>query len=98
MNELSMMIAELRRCGEALIAVSKTLDAKFCGQEQPAEPVPVPETEPVTLEQVRAVLAEKSLQCKRVEVQELIRKHGAEKLSQIDPAQYAGLLAEAEAL
>jgi len=98
MNELSTIITELRRCGEVLISLSEKLDVKFSGQEQPAEPVPASETTPVTLETVRAVLAEKSLQGKRAEVQELIRKHGAEKLSRIDPAQYAGLLAEAEAL
>jgi len=98
MNELSTIIAELRRCGEALISLSEKLDVNISGQEQPAEPAPVPETESVTLETVRAVLAEKSLQGKRAEVQELIRKHGADKLSKIDPARYTGLLAEAEAL
>ena len=41
-----------------------------------------PEEKPLTLEEVR----------------ELLNKHGADKLSEIDPAEYAALLAEAEVL
>ena len=34
----------------------------------------------------------------KVEVRELLAKHGADKLSEIDPAEYAPLLVEAEVL
>ena len=53
---------------------------------------------PVTLEQVRAVLAEKSQAGLTAEVRELLEKHGAPKLSQIDPVCYATLLADAKEL
>ena len=53
---------------------------------------------PVSLEQVRAVLAEKSQAGFTAEVRGLLEKHGALKLSQIDPANYAALLADAEGL
>ena len=53
---------------------------------------------PLTLEEVRAVLAEKSRAGHTAEVRELLNKHGADKLSGIDPAEYAALLAEAEVL
>ena len=53
---------------------------------------------PVTLEQVRAVLAEKSRSGHTAKVRELLEKHGAAKLSEIDPQKYAALLAEAEVL
>jgi len=57
-----------------------------------------PEEKPLTLEEVRAVLAEKSRAGHTAEVRELLNKHGADKLSGIDPAEYAALLAEAEVL
>lgn len=57
-----------------------------------------PEEKPLTLEEVRAVLAEKSRSGHTEEVRELLNKHGADKLSEIDPAEYPALLAEAEVL
>ena len=57
-----------------------------------------PEEKPLTLEEVRAVLAEKSRSGHTEEVRELLAKHGADKLSEIDPAEYAALLAEAKVL
>lgn len=56
------------------------------------------EEKAVTLEQVRAVLAEKSHDGFTTEVRGLLEKYGASKLSQIDPSRYAALLTEAEAL
>jgi hypothetical protein len=52
----------------------------------------------LSLEEVRAVLAEKSRAGHTAEIRELLEKHGAAKLSEIDPAKYAELLAEAEVL
>ena len=57
-----------------------------------------PEEKPLTLEEVRAVLAEKSRAGHTAEVKELLNKHGADKLSEIDPVEYPALLAEAEVL
>lgn len=57
-----------------------------------------PEVEVPTLEEVRAVLAEKSRAGHTAEVKELLEKHGAPKLSGIDPAEYPALLAEVEVL
>ena len=59
---------------------------------------PEPKTKPVTLEQVRAVLADKSQQGLTADVRTLLERYGASKLSQIDPASYAALLADAENL
>lgn len=56
------------------------------------------EEKALTLEEVRAVLAEKSRSGHTEEVRALLNKHGADKLSEIDPAEYAALLAEAEVL
>lgn len=60
---------------------------------------PSPPTEkPITLEQVRAVLAELSHDGKTEQVRELLLKYGAPKLSGIDPQHYKALLADAEVL
>lgn len=53
---------------------------------------------PVTLEDVRKVLAEKSRAGFTDEVRAIITKHGAEKLSDIDPSEYESVLSEAEVL
>ena len=61
-------------------------------KEEKAEP------KPLTLERVRAALAEKSRAGHTSEVKALLIKHGADKLSDIDPAEYPALFAEAEVL
>ena len=61
-------------------------------KEEKAEP------KPLTLERVRAALAEKSRAGHTSEIKALLIKHGADKLSDIDPAEYLALLAEAEVL
>lgn len=66
-------------------------------EAEPA-PEPAPEEKPLTLEEVRAVLAEKSRAGHTAQVRELLIRHGADKLSDIDPARYPALLADAEVL
>ena len=63
-----------------------------------AKQVEKAEPKPLTLEQVRAALAEKSRAGHTAEGRALLVKHGAEKLSDIDPAKYPALLADAEVL
>ena len=57
-----------------------------------------PKPKPVTLEQVRTVLAEKSRSGHTVKVRELLQKHGAAKLSAIAPTEFEALLSEAVAI
>lgn len=78
------------RAGKAAAKNTAKKDTKAAKQE--------PEEKPLTLEEVRAVLAEKSRSGHTEEVRGLLNKHGADKLSEIDPAEYAALLAEAEVL
>ena len=103
MAELDAAVVELRNCGEALIRISDDIRGLFSAdEEQPiqVETVIQQETEAkhLTLEDVRPVLAQKSIEGHTAEVQALIKKYGAEKLSQVDPKNYAALLAEAEVL
>ena len=105
MSELDAAVSELRRCGEALIALSMSLREIFGEPVEESETPVAQEPEPteperpvVTLEQVRSVLAEKSAAGHRAEVQALIQKYGATKLSAISPDDYASLLADVEVL
>lgn len=52
----------------------------------------------VTIDEVRAVLAELSQAGKTADVKILLSRRDAHKLSAVDPAQYPALLAEAKAL
>lgn len=61
-------------------------------------PAPAPEVVPVTLEQVRSVLARLSQTGHTAQVCELIQDAGANKLSKVDPAKYGQLLEQAEAI
>ena len=63
-----------------------------------AEPtVPAPQKE-LTLEEVRTVLGEKSRAGFTAEIQALLKKYGAPKLSGIDPKHYEALLKDVEVL
>lgn len=88
--DMKELAAELARCGNALLALSKVMTDGKPETTVPAEAVP--------LEKVRAVLADKSRLGHTDEVKALLQKHGAVKLSEVDPAEYAALLAEAEGL
>ena len=94
MAELDAVVAELHRCGETLIAVSDNLRELFCSPDKQTVVEESPATEkPIKLEDV---LARKSAEGHTTKVQALLRKYGADKLSRIDPVNYAALIAEAE--
>lgn len=57
-----------------------------------------PKVKEVKLEDVRAVLAEKSQAGMTARVREIIQKYGAIKLSEIDTKHYADILKDAEGL
>lgn len=90
MSELSQVLDEMVSCGENLIQAAKALKDIFSSTEE--------EKKSVSLEDVRAVLAEKSRRGFTEEVKEIISKHGADRLSSIDPSEYESLLSEAEVI
>lgn len=102
MNDMAMTIEELRNAAAVIADAADWLEKQFSGDsdEQPVTET-APKTEPkpqLTLEQVRAVLAEKSRAGHTATVRELLLKYGASKLSQIGPANYEALLRETEVL
>lgn len=95
MSELDTVISGLRKAAAAISDAADTLAEMFSGTAN--EKAPAPETPP-TLEQVRAVLAEKSRNGHTAEIRALLQRYGATRLSQVDPAHYKDLLHDAEVL
>ena len=102
MNDMAMTIEELRNAATAINDAANWLAAQFssASEEAPAEkPAAKVERKPeIKLEDVRAVLAEKSRAGHTAEVRALLKKYGAAKLSEIDPANYEALLKDAEVI
>ncbi|MCC8137623.1 MAG: DNA ligase [Clostridiales bacterium] len=103
MNEMAQTIEELRTAAAAISDIADWLTAQFGGTDDKqqsnntAAETPKPKAK-LTLEQVRATLAEKSRAGHTAEIRALLQKYGAAKLSQIDPANYEALLRDAEVL
>lgn len=96
MSDMAMTIEELRSAAAAINEVASWLAEQFSSNEPKPEPTP---TEPVlTLEAVRAVLADKSRAGFTAQIHSLLQKYGADKLSGIDPANYKALLEDVEEL
>lgn len=99
MNDMSMTIEELRNAAAAINDAATWLAQQFSGaNEAPAEKAQAEQKPALTLEQVRAVLAEKSRKGHTAAIRELLQRYGASKLSKIDPQHYEALLREAEEL
>ncbi len=97
MSELSMLLDEFREANRHVQELADEIAAMLSGNEPPAHTESeVPK--PLTLEEVRAVLAAKSKDGFTEQVRELLKKHGADRLSAIDPAEYHALLADVEEL
>ena len=100
-SELALVIEGLRSAAAALCSVAENLSTLLADQtEQCVTSTQITQKaeKPLTLEAVRAVLAEKSRDGHTADIRALLEKHGAPKLSEIDPDKYAALLADVEAL
>lgn len=92
-KELSMFIEMLRQYADGLIDMADNLQRMF--QNVPAAVKP---DKPITMENVRAVLAEKSRLGFTADVKALLEKHGADRLSAVNPEEYPSLMKEAEVI
>lgn len=101
MNDMDMTIEELRNAATAINDAANWLAQQFGGTPETTEKAEVPAAPAkpaLTLEEVRAVLADKSRAGHTAEIRELLKKYGASKLSLVDPKHYEALLREAEML
>ena len=101
MSKVKLLLAvtkNLRSLADSVQAVADTmLQNEPTVDAEPNVPVPAPKKE-LTLEEVRAVLGEKSRAGFTAEIQALLKKYGAPKLSGIDPKHYEALLKDVEVL
>lgn len=95
-DDLARLAASIAEIAKELKSVSHE-DHGNCEPEPQVE-APDPQKPKLTLEEVRGILADKASNGHREAVQALIHKHGAKKLSDIDPAAYQSLIEEASAL
>lgn len=104
MAEMAQTIEELRTVAASINAAADWLYQQFSGDDNSKQQhfksaakkeEPKPE---IKLEDVRAVLAEKSRAGHTAEVRTLLQKYGAAKLSAVDPANYEALLKDAEVI
>ena len=104
-SELSQVLSELKGCGKTLTSIADSL--KDILSSTKVEPENAIEALTPATEQTKNEYSFLDVRKKFVEVaraghtealKELLQKYGAEKLSSVDPAQYAAMLADAEAI
>lgn len=105
--KLQAELAEkLRKVAEDICSLADSIQAmraEVPGSQLEEKPEALSESETKTepeipLEKVRGILAEKSRAGKTAEVRAIIKKFGADRLSDIDPKDYAAVLKEAGVL
>ena len=97
-SELELAIKDLRSAAATINEVANTLAEMFSTTADETPDAATPAEPQLTLEQVRAVLADKSRMGFTAEIRTLLQKYGAAKLSGIDPTNYKALVADAEVL
>ena len=90
-EDLRSLADSVQAVADAMLQNEPTVDAEA------KTPAPAPQ-KVLTLEEVRAVLGEKSRAGFTTEIQALLKKYGAPKLSGIDPKHYEALLNDVEVL
>lgn len=93
------MAESLQAVADALASTETKVERIAAHSEEPKDLLQETKVEAApSLEQVRAVLADKSRMGFTAEIRTLLQKYGAPKLSVIDPIHYKALVAEAEVL
>lgn len=93
---LMKIIEDIRSLADSIYAVC-SLISDYLPDEIEAK-IAIPESKKVSLEQVRGLLAEKSRAGHTAEIRAIIQKHGADRLSDIDPKDFETVMKEAEVL
>ena len=82
---------------ELLNVLNRIADALHASKPALVTPT-APEQPKLSLEEVRAILAEKSRAGFTAQIQQLLEKYGANRLSKIDPVHYQALIKDVEVL
>lgn len=83
------LIKDIRVVADDIQGIADALASDETAEEDDAQ-------ETIRLEDVRAILAAKSRDGYGAQVRELIAKHGGNRLSEINPTEYAAMLKETE--
>ena len=104
-SELNQVLSELKGCGKTLTRIADSLkDILSSTNVEPENAIEAstPPTEQTKKEysflDVRKKFVEMARAGHTEALKELLQKYGAEKLSSVDPSQYAAMLADAEAI
>ena len=99
-SDMALVIEELRNAAATIKDTADWLAEQFSDSKETVsvEKARSEKKPALTLEQVRAVLAEKSRNGHTAEIRSLLEKYGATKLSAVDPKHYEALLKDAEVL
>jgi len=89
---------KLAECYKNLADVYRRAAESITAEKTEESPKAKSEEKPVTIDEVRKILAEKTQSGKSGNVIALIKKYGAVKLSDINPEHFEALLKEAEGL
>ena len=90
-NEMATVLKELKDCADVIIRTIQWLEEAFTATD-------IVEEKQLTLEDVRAILADKSRAGFTSQVKALLEKYGANRLSEVAPEHYPALLKDAEVL
>ena len=97
MNEMSLVIEELRTAAKALISAADSLAQMYSAPEETEAGLPQ-ETMPLTLEEVRDILRRRCEEGYAAEVKQLIASLGARSLKEVNPDDYGSLVNAVQAL
>ena len=92
-NDLACLAASIAEIAEELKAMYDFDHGNASAPEPSAE-----QPKPPELAEVRAFLADKSREGHTEAIRAIILRHGSGKLSEVDPSEYAAILAEAREL
>ena len=103
MKLLMDVVDDMRRLADSLQTIADSIVGSADAGDQPDQQQAAPQPEKakapaIIIDQVRAVLADKSGEGKTAEVKALLFKYDAGKLSGVKPDDYAALLEEAKRL
>jgi hypothetical protein len=90
-TELRQLAEQTNKVADAVAEATSTITDEAISEAASNKPT-------VTLEQVRALLAEKGMAGHNAEVRALIERYGAKKLSEVSPVHYGKILEEAGAI
>lgn len=96
MNELDAVLTGLSEHCKGILEAVQVIRGILADRVADEAVEAAPEKKTFTLEEVRAALLEKRKAGYREEVKALLVRHGAQKLTEIDPSEYDALMAEAE--